>query len=131
MSFSGIQATIDFYTAENALLTNELTDIMTLITEATHEISAVSTETCQQRTAVKAKYTDNTSTGYQMAMDDVEAEYELKVADISAWESELQIQKDNKQTEVQATRSYLESYKAVLKENVQKDFSYGGGSSSS
>lgn len=130
MSFTGIQATIDFYTVQEANITNELTDIMTDITQATKKISSVSTKTSQQRESVKAEYPDCTSVQYKNAMDDIESEYETTLADITAWETELQTQKDSKQTELQATRSYLESFKSALKENIQKDFKYGGSSSS-
>lgn len=130
MSFTGIQATIDFYSMQESTLTNELTDIMTQITRATNKISQISTETSQKREAVKAEYSDNTSVRYQREMDEIENEYETSIADITAWETELQTQKDAKQTEIQATRSYADSYKSALKENVQKDFKYGGSSSS-
>lgn len=130
MSFTGIQTTVDFYLMQEATLSNELTDIMTKITQATNQISEVSTYTSQQREAVKAECPDNTSAQYKAAMDDIESEYECKLSNISAWESELQVEKEAKQTEIQATRSYAESFKSALKENIQKDFKYGGAGSS-
>lgn len=130
MSFTGIQATIDFYTVQANELTNEVTDIMMQITQATNKISGLSVSTSQQREQAKAAYGDVTSNDYQRAITEIENEYETNLSVIQSWESELQTQKDSKQTELQATRSYIESFKSAEKENIQKDFKYGNGASS-
>lgn len=130
MSFTGIQATVDFYTVQANELTNEVTDIMMHITQATKQISTISVDASQKREQAKAAYGDVTSDDYQYAINEIEDEYETNLAVIHAWESELQTQKDAKQTELQATRSYIESFKSAEKENIQKDFKYGSGASS-
>lgn len=130
MSFTGIQATIDFYTVQKNDLTNDVTDIMMQITQATNQISSLSVSTCQAREEARAYYGDVTSSYYQYAIAQIEDDYESKLAVIQSWETELQTQKDTKQTELQATTSYIESFKSAEKENIQKDFKYGGGSSS-
>ncbi len=125
MSFSGIQGTIDLYTMQEALLTNRLTDIMTEITMATREISDIAEDTSAAKEYVKANYDPDSAT-YERLMDDIKDEYELELSKITAWESELTTQKQAYETEIQATSSYKESFKSMLKENVQKDLKYGG-----
>lgn len=53
MSFTGIQATVDFYTMREADLTNQMTDIMTAITRAAQQTSSLATETNDQKEAAK------------------------------------------------------------------------------
>lgn len=130
MSFTGMQATVDFYTVQKNDLTNEITDIMMQITQATNQISKLSVSTSQAREEARAYYGDVTSSSYQFAIAEIEDNYETNLSVIQAWETELQTQKDTKQVELQATASYIESFKSAEKENIQKDFKYGGASSS-
>lgn len=123
MSYSGIQTTVNFLTMQEASLTNELTDIMTAITMETRECATLAEDVSSQKEAVKAEY-DVTDTEYKIYMDDIRDEYELKLADLTAWESELETQKNAKETEIQATSATKESYTSMLKENVQNDHKY-------
>lgn len=124
MSCSGIQATVNFYTAREADLTHDLTDIMMDITLATKESSKIIAETTNNRAAVKEQYESGTDE-YDEAMQAVQDDYNLKLADITAWESELETQKETMETEIQATKSYKDSFTEVLKQNIKTDFKYG------
>lgn len=124
MSCSGIQATVNFYTAREADLTHDLTDIMMDITLATKESSKLVADTTNERAAVKEQY-EQGSDDYKEAMQAVEDEYNLKLADITAWESELETKKETMETEIQATKSYKDSFTEVLKQNIKTDFTYG------
>lgn len=128
MSFVGIQATVDFYTAQEADITNQLSDIMTSITQATKQSSSVLEEENEAKDAVYEKAnSDSTyanSNQYNSDLQKVTDEYQVKLADITEWESELQTQKQTLQTQLQATTSYKESFTSALKQNVQSDFKY-------
>lgn len=125
MSFVGVQATVNFYTEREADLTNQLTDIMTNITQATKQISNITEDEANQKGDVRDKYDPDTDE-YDEAMEKINDEHAIKLAEISEWESELETQKQAIETELKATTSYKESFMAVLKQNVQKDFKYGG-----
>lgn len=123
MSYSGIQTTVNFLTLQEATLTNQLTDIMTDITMETRNCAELANNTSSLKEGVKAEY-DVTDTEYQVKMDEINDAYELDMANLSAWESELQTQKQAKETEVQVTSATKESYMAMLKENVKSDHTY-------
>lgn len=123
MSFSGIQATVNFYSIQEANLTNELTDIMSSITLASRQMFDVCNETTSKKDEIRGQY-DTSDPEYDIEMSKVKDEYELTLAEITAWESELETQKETKETEIQATSSFLDSFKSALKENVQKDMKY-------
>lgn len=127
MAFTGIQALVDFYTVREAQITNQVTDIMMRINEATRDMSDLSEETSYKRGEVQAEYSPDEAE-YQAAMDEIKDEYQLQLAEITAWESELETEKSSLQTELQATTSFKQSYQSMLKQNVSKDFSYGGSS---
>lgn len=125
MSYAGIQSTVNLCTMREADLTNQLTDIMTEITRACKDTSKLAEVASASREAVKGEYSPD-STEYEQAMDDIQEEYELNLAQISSWESELEAQKEEKETEIQATGAYKESFMSALKQNIQKDYKFGG-----
>lgn len=128
MAFVGIQGTIDFYIMQESDLTNQLTDIMMSITRASKETSSLAIETNNKKEDVKNEYQVGTD-DYKEEMKNVEDEYEYKLAEITAWESELETQKNELETTLKSTTSYKESFQSALKSNVQNDFKYGGSSS--
>ena len=130
MSYAGIQATVNFYTLREADLTNELTNIMTNITQASGDSMDLVQSTNQSKAEVRNTYTPGTSE-YEAQMAQINDGYDLKLAQITDWEKELETKKQTLETEIQATTSYKESFKSSLKQNIQKDFKYGGGSSAS
>lgn len=124
MSYAGIQATVNFYTIREADLTNELTDIMMNITAASGETTDLVQSTNDQKDTVRSTY-DANSTEYTTKMSEINDTYNLKLAQISDWESQLETKKQTLETEIQATTSYKESFNSALKQNIQKDFKYG------
>lgn len=123
MSFVGIQQTINLYSMQQAYLTNELTDILMRITSASGKTTDLLEATNAKKCDVNNTYSSE-STQYQVEMEKIEDEYNLQLAKITEWESELEVQKQNLETEIQVTTSYKESFTSALKQNVQKDFKY-------
>ena len=128
MAFTGIQATVDFYTVRESDLTNQLTDIMTEITRKSKDTSSLTQEECKNKDAVRGEYTAGTDE-YHDAMQEVTDDYDMKLAEITTWENELEVQKGQIETELKATTAYKESFQSALKQNVQSDMKYGGGGS--
>lgn len=130
MSIAAIQSTVNLYTLQESDLTNQLSDILTQITRASGEISDLSEETGNLRAQVKEQYEPGTD-DYKSAMENIQYDYELELAEIQQWESQLETEKSMLQTELEAISTYKESFKSVLKQNVQSDFKYGDAASSS
>lgn len=128
MAFAGIQATVDFYTQQQADLTNQLNDIMTDITLAARKSSTLAKQTSEKKEAIYDNADEDCSykeSGeYDEDLNKVQDEYELKLAQIQEWESALEVKKENLETQVQAITSYKESFQSALKSNVQSDFKY-------
>lgn len=132
MAFSGLLTTVNLYTMQEADLTNRLSDIMQNITRASSKTTKLLTDTTAKKQAINEEadndqsYAD--STQYERDMSAVEDDYELQLAQINEWESQLETEKDSLETQLQATTAYKESFTGALKQNVQKSFKYGGGS---
>lgn len=126
MSYAGILATVNLYKAEKNMLTSDLSDILMNITDASKQCSDLTEQENERKSAVRENY-DKEDTEYKVQMDEIENEFEGQLSQVNAWESELEQQKQAKETQVQMTSSYLDSFTEVLKNNVKKDFTYGQG----
>ena len=143
MSYSGLLSTVNLYRTQKTDLTGELSDILMSLTRASRKGTELMYEETQQKAQIKEDYKteigeletpeayairrDEAEEDCKYELDQVEAEFELQLEKINCWEQELEFQKQTKETQVQMTGSYLESFTEVLKNNIKKDFTYGQG----
>ena len=64
---------------------------------------------------------------YMIIIENFENEHEYELANLNAWESELEIEKNNLETRLNELTSYESSWQKLLQTNIKNDFSYGGG----
>lgn len=128
MAIAGIQTTVDLYIQEQADLTQQLDTIMSQITVASKKSMSLAQDTHSKKEAVYEKADDSqaykNSDQYDEDLDQIQDDYEMKLAEINDWESQLETKKQNLETQVQAVTSYKESFQSALKSNVQSDFKY-------
>ncbi len=63
---------------------------------------------------------------YTEYLIEMQGEHELELATINAWESQLENQKEAVETKLAEVTTYETSWQNLLKQNIQKDFTYGG-----
>ena len=135
MAVAGIQQTLLSYTMEKAAVTNQLTTIMFRLTEASKDGLETMEQTNRSRQALAQAVANGSmssdSTEYNVASQKIEEDYQLQLAEINSWESELEQQKNNLETEIKEISSFEESWTAAIKQNIKKDFSYASSGSSS
>lgn len=127
MSCAGIQTTVDFYSMRESDLTNQLGDILMNITRASRDTYDLTEEFNGKKKTVRSNY-DPDSTAYKKAMEEINEEYECQLAQITEWESDLEVRKNALETEIKMTSTYKDDFKSILKTNIQKEFKYGGAS---
>lgn len=134
MTIATVQQTLLLYSMEKANITQDLEDIMNKITSATSKSTDLMASTNEKRTYYAQLAEQNPemadTTEYKNDVAAVESDYQLQLAEINAWESQLEQQKNHKETELKAVTSFEESWTAVLKKNIQNDFKYGQGTGS-
>jgi len=134
MSIAALNGTLLMYTQEKADLTSRLMSIMGDLNVATANSTDLMEQTGEKRAYYNQKaeadptYAD--STEYKVTSDAVESDYQLQLANINSWESQLNTEKSNVETELKVVTTYEENWTTLLKENIKKDFTYGGSSSS-
>ena len=128
MAEAGLLATVDACLLQKDQLTAQETDILNQITRASRDTTEITKKAADEKREVAEEY-DTDSTEYEAAIDKIEDEFEVKLAEINQWEKELETKKQNIETEITALAAYQESFESVLKNNVKKDFTYGDQSS--
>lgn len=135
MAYAGLQAILNLYTLEEASMTQELCNISMDITRASSEISHTSTRFSQEKSKLREQAADDPdyadSPEYEADMRDLRDEYDCTIARLNEWESHLEMEKETRETQLQAAKSYKEGLiLPLLKENVKKDHTYFQGGSS-
>jgi len=129
MSIAALHGTLLLYTQEKANLTSTLMGIMDNLNVANLNSTELMEQTGVKRAYYNQKAQENPdyadSTEYEIQTDAVEADYQLQLAQINSWESQLQTEKGNCETELKVITAYEESWTTLLKNNIKKDFTYG------
>ena len=71
-------------------------------------------------------YYDDDPDTYEVVMEQLENEHELVLANLNSWEQELELEKNNLETQLNEINSYESSWTKLLQTNIKGDFSYGG-----
>lgn len=128
MAEANLIGTVDFYIMRRDDLTAEVSDITSELVKETKQSVNLATDFNNQKAAVGEQYTDKSSDDYKNAMAEVQDQYNLKLADITALETELQNKKTQDEAEIKEITSYIDGARSMTKENIKKDFTYGDAS---
>jgi len=131
MAIANLQEKLLFFTQQKSSISMQLSDVQMQQLSATKQI-----QTKQQNfnNELSALYydedygygTDAYSEQYQILLD----EHEFEMASINSWESQLDLEKENLETQLNEISTYENTWQKLLSTNIKNDFSYGGAGSS-
>lgn len=71
-------------------------------------------------------YTDYTEIpDFEEQVNIITANFQDELADLTAWETQIDAQITTASAELEEVNAYIESYKSMLTNNIQEDFNYG------
>lgn len=70
-------------------------------------------------------YEDDPET-YELLTEQLEQEHELELANLNSWEQELELEKNNLETQLNEINTFESTWTKLLQTNIKSDFSYGG-----
>ena len=74
----------------------------------------------------QGRYKDYTEIpDFEEEMDRIAAKYNDELAELTAWETQLDAQITTDSAELEEINAYMESMKSMLSSNIQEDFNYG------
>ncbi len=126
MAISNIHETLLMYTKQKSLINDKLTTNSMNLLNAT-----------KQNAENQAKYNDNIDNiyynyyeddpeTYELLTEQLEQDHELELANLNSWEQELELEKNNLETQLNEITTFETTWTKLLQTNIKNDFSYGG-----
>lgn len=126
MTISNFQEKLLFYTQQKSRISMQLSDVQMKQLSAAKNI-----QTKQQEFNAKlsALYYDEEfgygTDEYQEMLVQLQSEHEFELASINSWESQLDIEKENLETQLNEIQSYESTWQKLLQAAIKSDFVYG------
>ena len=127
MAISNFQEKLLFYTQQKSRISMQLSDVQMKQLSASKSI-----QTKQQEFNAKlsALYYDEEfgygTDEYSEMLLQLQNEHEFELASIKSWESQLDIEKENLETQLNEIQSYESTWQKLLSAAIKTDFVYGG-----
>ena len=126
MAIENYQEKLLFYTQQKSQISMKLSDIQMKQLSASK-----STATKQQEYNAKLSalyYDEDYGYGtdeYSEMLLQLQNEHEFEMANLNSWESQLDIEKENLENQLNEIQSYETTWQKILQANIKNDFSYG------
>lgn len=126
MAISSIHETLLMYTKRKSALNTQLSDIMFNMVSASRKTSELQQQYNQKQQDLY--YDEEFGYGtdeYMVLVEQLENDHEFELSTLESWESELELQKNNCETQLNEISSYETSWTKLLQTNIKNDFTYG------
>ncbi len=127
MSIANLQEKLLFYTKQKSRISSQLSDIQMKQLSATRQ-NATSQQEYNEK--LRSLYYDEDygygTDEYSEILLQLQNDHEFELANINAWESELEVQKENLETQLNEISGYESAWQKLLLSNIKNDFLYGG-----
>lgn len=127
MAISNLQEKLLFYTQQKSRISTELSNVQMDQLSATKQTATKQQEYNAQLSALY--YDDEYGYGtdaYSELLVELQNEHEFELASINSWESQLEIQKENLETQLNEIQAYENTWQKLLLTAIKNDFVYGG-----
>lgn len=127
MAISNLQEKLLFYTQQKSRISTKLSDIQMQQLAASRQVSEKQLEYNSQLSDIFYEYGDTDLYGELLL--ELQSEHEFELSKINTWESELELQKEGLETQLNEISSYEQAWQKLLTNNIKVEFTYGGSSS--
>ena len=126
MAISNIHETLLMYTKRKSLINDQLSTTMMNMLNSSKQVAEEQAKYNDQISDVYYNYYEEDPDTYEMLTEQLEREHELDLANLNSWEQELELEKNNLETQLNEVISYESTWTKLLQTNIKNDFSYGG-----
>lgn len=126
MAISNIHETLLLYTKQKSLINDKLSTNMMNLLNSSKQTAENQAKYNDQMDNIYYNYYDEDPATYELLTEQLEQEHELELANINSWEQELELEKNNLETQLNEINTFESSWTKLLQTNIKSDFSYGG-----
>ena len=127
MAIANFQEKLLFFTRQKSRISNQLSNVQMNQLAATKKISQSQMEYNQvlQDLYYDPDYGYGTEE-YSEVLLQLQNDHEFELASLNAWESQLDLQKENLETQLNEINGYESAWQKLLMQNIKVDFTFGG-----
>ena len=126
MAISNLHETLLMYTRRKALINDQLSTTMMNMLNSSKRVAHEQAKYNEQVNDVYYNYYEDDSEAYELLTEQLEQEHELELANLNSWEQELELEKNNLETQLNEINTFEATWTKLLQTNIKSDFSYGG-----
>ena len=126
MAISNIHETLLLYAKQKALINDKLSTNMMKMLSSTKKTAETQAKYNEQMNDIYYNYYESDPETYELLTEQYEQQHELDLANLNSWEEELELEKNNLETQLNEITSFESSWTKLLQNNIKNDFSYGG-----
>lgn len=126
MAISNIHETLLLYTKQKALINDKLSTNMMNTLSASKQTAEKQSKYNDKMNEIYYNYYEDDPETYELLTEQCNNEHELELANLNSWEQELEIEKNNLETQLNEISTFESSWTKLLQTNIKNDFSYGG-----
>lgn len=126
MAISNIHETLLMYTKQKALINDKLSTNMMNTLSASKQTAENQAKYNDQMDDIYYNYYADDPETYELLTEQLEQEHELELANLNSWEQELELEKNNLETQLNEISTFESTWTKMLQTNIKSDFSYGG-----
>ena len=126
MAISNIHETLLLYAKQKALINDKLSTTMMNMLSSTKKTAETQAKYNEQMNDIYYNYYESDPETYELLTEQYNRQHELDLANLNSWEEELELEKNNLETQLNEITSFESSWTKLLQNNIKNDFSYGG-----
>ena len=127
MAISNFQEKLLFFIQQKSRLSLQLSDVQMKQLSATKDVSRKQQEFNSKLSALyyDEEYGYGTD-AYGEILLQLQSEHEFELSQINSWESQLDMEKENLETQINEIQQYENTWQKLLQAAIKSDFVYGG-----
>lgn len=126
MAFFNIHETLLLYTKQKSMINNKLSTTMMDILNSSKQTAEAQAKYNDQINNIYFNYYESDPENYEILTEQCEQQHELDLANLTSWEEELELEKNNLETQLGEITTSESSWTKLLQSNLKQGFSYGG-----
>lgn len=126
MAISNLHETLLMYTRRKALINDQLSTTMMDMLNSSKRVAEEQAKYNEEVNDVYYSYYEDDPDTYELLTEQLEQEHELTLANLNSWEQELELEKNNLETQLNEINTFESTWTKLLQTNIKSDFSYGG-----
>lgn len=125
MAIANLQEMLLSYTKQQASINAKLGDVFMDLACATRSYAAKQQQYNRQVQNYYYQYNETDPEMYYDLIEILENEHELDLARLESWESSVEVEKNELETQLSEVTTFRDNFMKLLSNNIKKDFTYG------